>query len=333
MRAVVVRPDSSLVLDEVPSPVPGPGEVRLQVHATAVNRADLLQRRGLYPPPPGKSEILGMEAAGIIVEVGPGVTGWAPGDRVAALLAGGGYAGEVCCPAGHLLPVPADMPLEDAAVLPEVLTTAWLNLVEVGHAHPGDRVLVHAGGSGVGTTAVQLCRHLGLRAWVTAGSDEKIALCRRLGAAGGANRHRERFADYVDAWTDGRRMDVILDPVGGAYLDDNLRSLATGGRLVLIGLLGGRRATVDLGRLLVKRQQILGSTLRSRGDADKTRILDGLRAEVWPAVLRGEIVPVIDRVVPLSRADDAHAVLATNQTVGKIVLRVGEDELTALHEA
>ncbi|MBN2801150.1 MAG: NAD(P)H-quinone oxidoreductase [Deltaproteobacteria bacterium] len=333
MKAILIQTDGSLIWSQTPTPVPGPGEVRIRVFATAVNRADLLQRRGLYPAPAGESEILGMEAAGVIDAIGPGVEGWSLDEQVAALLAGGGYAEQVVVPAGQLLPIPEGMSFEDAAALPEVLTTAWLNLYLEGGARPGDRVLLHAGASGVGTAAIQLCRVFGQPCYVTVSSEEKLRVCRGLGAQGGALRGREDFAGLTPQWTDGHRFDLILDPVGAGYLDDNLRSLATDGRLILIGLLSGSRAQLDLGRLLVKRLRVIGSTLRSRSREDKARIIASLREQVWPHVERGAIVPVIDRVLPVQRAAEAHAILSENGTVGKIVLSVGEDELDALHEA
>jgi len=320
VKAIVVRGDR-LDWADVSGPDLGPGQVRVRVRATAVNRADLLQRSGFYPPPPGASAILGLEAAGEVVEAGSD-TGWHPGDRVCALLAGGGYAEEVVVPAGHLLPIPDGMDFAHAAALPEVLATAWLNLWGEAALRPGERVLLHAGASGVGTAAIQLCGAFGNPCWVTAGADDKIARCVALGARGGANRKSDDFAERVAEWTDGHGMDVILDPVGAAYLERNVRSLATGGRLVLIGLLSGREAPLDLGRMLVKRLRIVGSTLRARSDADKAAIIADLRARVWPLVEKGEVVPVIDRVLPITEADAAHKAIASDQTFGKVVLVV-----------
>ncbi len=321
MKAIAVD-SGALVWRDRPDPELGPGEVRLAVRATAVNRADLLQAKGLYAPPPGKSDVLGLEAAGTVVEVAPDVTGWAIGDRAAALLAGGGYADQVTCPAGHLLPIPDGMTDTDAAALPEVLCTAFLNLVIEAGVKTGDRVLLHAGASGVGTAAIQLCRALGASTWVTAGSAGKIARCVALGAAGGTDRHTGDFVDDVRTWTDKRGADVILDPVGGDYLDRNVRALAVGGRLVVIGLMGGRAAELDLGRLMVKRQRVIGSVLRARPDAEKTALIARLRAEVWPLVAAGQILPIVEEVVDIQAAGAAHARLATDNTVGKLVLRV-----------
>lgn len=321
MNAIHVE-SGTLRWGPAPDPALPPGHVRLRARATAVNRADLLQAAGAYPPPPGKSPILGLEVAGEVLESAPDVDGWTAGDRVCALLAAGGYAEQVVVPAGHLLRVPDRLSLEQAAALPEVLTTAWLNLWREAALQPGERVLLHAGASGVGTAAIQLCRVRGNPCFVTAGSDAKIATCTALGAEGGANRHDTDFEAAVREWTGGRGVDVILDPVGGDYLERNLRCLATGGRLVLIGLLGGRSAPLDLGRVLVKRLRIVGSVLRARPDDEKTRILDDLRAHAWPLVASGEVVPIVDRVLPISRAGAAHAAIASNQTVGKVVLSV-----------
>jgi len=318
VNAIVAHGDR-LDRAEVPAPESAPGHVRVRVRATAVNRADLHQRAGHYPPPPGKSAILGLEAAGEVVEA-EADSPWQPGDRVCALLAGGGYADEVVVPVGHLLPIPEGMDFTHAAALPEALATAWLNLWGEAALAPGERVLVHAGGSGVGTAAIQLCRAFGNPCWVTAGNTDKVARCVALGAAGGADRFAEDFAARVPGWTHGHGMDVILDPVGGAYLERNLRSLAIEGRLVVIGLLGGRSAELDLGRLLVKRLRVVGSTLRSRSDADKTALISDLRARVWPLVESGEVVPVIDRVMPIGEADAAHRAIASDATFGKVVL-------------
>jgi len=321
MNAIDVT-DGSLHWASAPDPALLPGHVRLRVRATAVNRADLLQAAGAYPPPPGKSTILGLEAAGEVTEVAADVTGWAPGDRACALLAGGGYAEQAVMPAGHLLPIPERLSFEQAAALPEVLTTAFLNLWREARLQPRERVLLHAGASGVGTAAVQLCRALGNPCWVTAGSAAKIAACVNLGARGGANRHEADFEDAIVEWSDGAGMDVILDPVGADYLARNLRSLATGGRLVLIGLLGGRAAEIDLGRVLLKRLRVVGSVLRARSDDEKTAILADLRARAWPLVASGDVTPIIDRVLPITEAGAAHAAIASNETVGKVVLTV-----------
>jgi len=323
MLAITIDPQTqALRWSEAPTPELAPGTLRIRVCATAVNRADLVQRAGRYNPPPGASQILGLECAGVVEAVSEAGR-YQPGDRVCALLSGGGYAEQVVVPVGQVLPIPDGMSFTEAAALPEVLTTAWLNLYREGALQPGEHVVLHAGASGVGTAALQLLRRSGNPAFVTAGSAEKIARCVALGAAGGANRHEGSFREAVLGWTGGRGADVILDPVGAGYLDENLKSLAIRGRLVLIGLLSGRRAELDMGRVLVRRLRVIGSVLRARSVAEKADIIAGLEADAWPAVARGEITPTIDRVMPIQAAEEAHAVIASNQTVGKVVLSVG----------
>lgn len=320
---ILKDPESSLVWDDAPTPTAGPGQVLLKVAATAVNRADLSQRAGAYPPPPGASPILGLEAAGTIAALGDGVTGWQLGQRACALLSGGGYAEYVAVPAGHLLPIPQELSFEQAAALPEVLTTAYLNLYIEAALKPGELALIHAGASGVGTAAIQLCRELGNPCLTTASGDKLDALL-KLGATQALDRRAEPFdfAAAAKALTDGRGADVILDPVGGAYLAQNIRALAPGGRLVIIGLLGGPVGELPIGQLMVKRQRVIGSVLRSRSDAEKTAILDALRAHIWPLVAQGRITPIIDRILPIQHAQQAHDQLAANDTIGKIILRV-----------
>jgi putative PIG3 family NAD(P)H quinone oxidoreductase len=318
MRAMVQQ-GNALSWEQVPTPAPGPGEVRIRVRAAGVNRADLAQRAGLYPPPPGASPILGMEVAGEIDAVGEG-THWQVGQPACALLAGGGYAQAAIVPEGHLLPIPRDMTMTEAASLPEAVITAWLNVYGEAAAQPGERVLLHAGASGVGTIAIQICKALGNPVWVTAGSDDKIARCVALGAEGGANRKAGPWAPLADIWTGGQGLDVILDPVGGGYLDANLQSLAIGGRLVIIGLMGGREAKLDIGRLMVKRLRVIGSVLRSRSPAEKAAIIARVEEKVWPLVESRRIVPVIDRVFPITEVDAAHVHMASDASFGKIVL-------------
>lgn len=314
MRAV----GADLSWSDVPTPEPGPGQIRIRVRATAVNRADLMQQKGLYPPPHGASAILGLEAAGEVDAVGPSA-GWAVGDRVCALLSGGGYAEQVVCPADHALPIPDRLDFTDAAALPEVFATARLNVWTEAAARPGEHVVVHAGGSGVGTAAIQLCRALGNPCFVTVGTDEKLARCIALGADGGANRKAGRWADAARTWAP-QGVDVVLDPVGGGYLEDDIALLATGGRVVVIGLMGGRTASLDLGRLLVKRLRVIGSVLRSRTEAEKGRVVADLGRVVWPLVERGEVRPIIDRVLPIARVAEALDLVASDQTFGKVVL-------------
>lgn len=305
---------------EHPAP-PGPaaGEVRLAVAWAGVNRADLMQRAGHYPPPPGVSDVLGLEISGTVSAVGPGVDGLRPGERVCALLAGGGYAEEVVVDARQVLSIPEGLDLCEAAALPEVFATAWLNLFMVGQLAAGERVLLHAGASGVGTAAIQLCRAFGHPCFVTAGSDAKLAVCRELGADAVFNRHKGSFADAVKAWGGA---DLILDPVGGAYLADNQRVLNADGRLVLIGLMGGRHAELDLGRMLMKRQRLIGSTLRAKPPAAKGAILDALRTHVWPRLAKGEIRPLIDRTWPIDEVEAAHAHVQRDANIGKVLLAV-----------
>jgi putative PIG3 family NAD(P)H quinone oxidoreductase len=322
MKAIKVDGDR-LDWTDVPDVSAGVGEVLIRVRATAINRADLAQRRGGYPPPAGASAILGLECAGEVAAVGEGVGRYRVGDRVCALLAGGGYAEFVNVPAGQVLPMPASLDFEQAAALPEVFATAYLNLYMEAALQPAERVLLHAGASGVGTAAIQLCKAFGNPCFVTAGSDEKIRRCVDLGAAGGANRHTERFVEKLAEWTGKRGVDVILDPVGAQYLTDNLRSLSTDGRLVVIGLMGGNKAELEIGLMMVKRLRVIGSTLRARSVAAKSAVMDALARRVWPLIERGEIAPVIDRVFAVAQAGEAHALMAGNDTFGKIVLRVG----------
>jgi putative PIG3 family NAD(P)H quinone oxidoreductase len=308
--------------DEVDDLRPGVGEILIRNEASAVNRADLIQAAGGYPPPPGASEILGLECAGEVIEVGEGVARYQPGDRVCALLAGGGYAEQVVVAAGQALPIPEGLSSIEAAALPEVFATAYLNIFMEAAAQPFERVLLHAGASGVGTAAIQLCASFDNPCCVTAGGDDKIARCVKLGAAGGANRHTESFAEKVSAWTDGQGFDVILDPVGAAYLSDNLRSLNFEGRLVVIGLMGGANAEVELGLMLGKRLRIVGSTLRARSVAAKAAVMDQLERRVWPKLASGEIKPIIDSVVPMASAEEAHRLIAGDGTFGKVVLEL-----------
>ncbi len=301
---------------------PGPGHVRIANRASAVNRADLVQREGRYPPPPGASDVLGLECAGVVEAVGDGVARVGVGDHVCALLAGGGYAETVVVPAGQVLKMPRGLSFVEAASLPEVFATAYLNLYMEAGLGLAETVLLHAGGSGVGTAAIQLCREFGNPCYVTAGSESKVERCIGLGATAGCDRHGESFGDRVREWTRGAGVDVILDPVGGAYLAQNLACLGLEGRLIVIGLMGGARAELPLGVMMVKRQRVIGSTLRSRTIAQKAIVMDALKERVWPRVEAGAIGPVIDTVFPMDRAEEAHRLIAGNQTFGKIVLEV-----------
>lgn len=312
----------ALVLGEVPEPSVGAGEVLVEVVASGVNRADLLQREGHYPPPPGASQVLGLECAGRVAALGAGVAGWSVGDEVAALLAGGGHAERVAVPAGQLLPVPGGVSVLDAAALPEAVCTVWSNLVTVAHLREGETLLVHGGGSGIGTMAIQVARLLGARTVVTCGSARKAQACRALGADVAVNYHEDDFVAAVREVTDGGGADVVLDVIGARYLDRNLRSLAPGGRLVVIGLQGGTRAELDLGRLLARRVSVHGTTLRSRPVSEKAAIVADVREHVWPAVADGQVRPVIDRVLPWHEMAEAHRVLADGENIGKVLMQV-----------
>jgi putative PIG3 family NAD(P)H quinone oxidoreductase len=322
MHAIVIREAGGpevLTWREVPDPEPGPGEALVDVVASAINRADLLQRAGHYDPPPGASPYPGLECSGRISRLGPDVTGWQVGDEVCALLAGGGYATRVAVPVGQLLPVPPGVDLEDAAALPEAACTVWSNLADVARLRAGETLLVHGGGSGIGTFAIQYGAALGARVLTTARAGKHDELT-RLGAQLAIDYPTERFADAVATATGGRGADVILDIQGAAYLADNLASLARGGRLVVIGMQGGRRAELDLGVLAAKRAMVAATLLRSRPLAEKVQIIQGVRDEVWPLIASGRVRPVVDRRVPMPEAALAHQVVARNEHVGKVLL-------------
>jgi putative PIG3 family NAD(P)H quinone oxidoreductase len=325
MRAILIdEPGDETVLrvGETEPPKLGAGELRIRVAATAVNRADLLQRQGLYPPPAGASPILGLECAGTVAEVGAGVAEWKPGDRVMALLPGGGYAEEVVVHAGSVLPVPERLSLEAAAAVPEVFLTAYLNLFELGALPPSGRALVHGGGSGVGTAAIQLVKAVGGRIFVTAGSDAKCAQCRELGADVAIHYRNESFAEKVKEASGGRGVDVVLDSIGAAYLEGNLASLAIGGRLVLIGLMAGAKTEINLASLLTRRLSVIGSTLRTRSVEEKAAITAAFQRRFGADLASGRIRPVVDRVLPLAQAPEAHRAMKASEHFGKIVLRV-----------
>lgn len=313
-----------LRVTQVPDPSPGPGEVLVDVVASGVNRADLLQRQGHYPPPPGTSPVLGLECSGRIAALGEGVHGWQVGDEVAALLAGGGYAEQVVVPVGQLMPLPQGVGLVEAAALPEAVCTVWSNVVGVAGLAEGETLLVHGGGSGIGTMAIQLARLVGARTVVTCGSARKVDACLTLGADVAVNYREQDFVAAVKEATGGRGADVVLDVIGARYLDQNLRSLATEGRLVVIGLQGGTRAELDLGRLLSQRLSVHGTTLRSRSTEDKAAIVKTVVEQVWPAVQDRRVLPVVDRVLPWERAAEAHRVLAEGENIGKVLLQVRE---------
>jgi putative PIG3 family NAD(P)H quinone oxidoreductase len=326
MRAVTISESGGpdvLRWAEVPDPVCGPGEVVVDVTATAVNRADLLQRQGFYPPPPGASDVLGLECSGLISEVGEGVTGWSVGDEVCALLSGGGYAEKVAVPAGQLLPRPAGVELATAAALPEVTCTVWSNVFLLAGLRRGDSFLVHGGSSGIGTMAIQLAARVGARVFTTAGTAAKLDVCRELGAEVGINYRDEDFVERIKDETDGAGVDVILDNMGAKYLARNIDALAVGGRLVSIGMQGGTKAELDLGTLMRKRASVHATTLRSRpatGPGGKAEIVTAVRHDVWPDVERGVVRPIVDRRLPMSRAAEAHAVVEASAHIGKVLL-------------
>jgi len=324
MRAtVIVEPGGPDVLTwaEVEDPpTPGPGEVAIAVAATAVNRADLLQRQGFYPPPAGAPAYPGLECSGTVAAIGAGVVGWAVGDAVCALLGGGGYAERVNAPAGQLLPVPTGVDLVSAAALPEVACTVWSNVFMLAGLRPGERLLVHGGGSGIGTMAIQLGRAAGAFVLATAGSAAKLDRCTELGANVGINYRESDFVEAVRAATEGHGADVILDLMGASYLARNVAALAVNGRLVVIGLQGGAKAELDLGQLLGKRAAILATTLRARPSAEKDAIVAAVREHVWPLIEAGTVRPVIDRVLPIAQAADAHRLIESGGAVGKVLL-------------
>jgi putative PIG3 family NAD(P)H quinone oxidoreductase len=312
-------PDA-LVWAEVPDPEPGEGEVLVDVTAAGVNRADLLQRQGFYDPPPGASPYPGLECSGRVAALGPGVSGWSVGDEVCALLSGGGYAEKVAVPHGQLLPVPDGVPPATAGALPEVTCTVWSNVVMGAHLRPGETLLVHGGASGIGTMAVQLGRAVGARVAVTAGSAEKLERCAELGAEILVDYHRQDFVEEVRRATDGRGADVVLDIIGAKYLERNVRVLAPGGRLAVIGLQGGAKAELNLGALLVKRASVLAASLRGRPAEEKAEIVAAVREHVWPLLADGRVRPVLDRSLPMREAGRAHRVLEESGHVGKVVL-------------
>ncbi len=314
-----------LKVADAPPPSLGAEDIRILVHTTAVNRADLLQRQGLYPPPAGASAILGLECAGEVTEVGAAVQGWQVGDRAMALLAGGGYAEEACVHYGSAMHVPPTMSWEEAGALPEVFLTAFLNLFMLGEVATGQSALVHGGGSGVGTASIQLLREAGARCLVTAGSDDKCQRCRDLGADVAINYRSGDFAPQVREATGGRGVNVILDSIGGRYLAANLECLALDGRLVIIGLIGGAQAELNLAALLVRRLRVIGSTLRARSVASKAEIVTRFLEQFGRALKAGRIKPVVDRVLPLEQAAEAHRVVQASAHFGKVVLRVRPD--------
>ncbi|MEV5705791.1 NAD(P)H-quinone oxidoreductase [Actinoallomurus sp. NPDC052274] len=319
MHAIVIeKPGDPDVLRwaEVPDPVIGHDEVLLDVVAAGVNRADIMQRQGFYPPPKGAPEYPGLEAAGRVAAVGDGVTGWKVGDEACALLSGGGYATRVAVPAGQLLPIPRGLSLVEAASLPEVACTVWSNVFMLARLRPGESFLVHGGSSGIGTMAIQLAKAHGARVLCTAGTEEKLERCRELGADVAINYRTE---DFVEA---ARPVDVILDNIGAKYLPRNVETLGTGGRLVVIGLQGGGVGELDLGRLLTKRASVHATSLRARPLEEKAEVVTAVREHVWPLLESGTVHPIVDRTLPMADAAAAHRVMEESTHVGKIVLTV-----------
>jgi putative PIG3 family NAD(P)H quinone oxidoreductase len=325
MTAIEIREPGGpevLVPTRRPRPEPGPGEVLVRVAAAGVNRPDVLQRLGGYPPPPGASDIPGLEIAGAIAALGEGVAGWAPGDEVSALVTGGGYAEYCAAPAVQCLPVPAGLGLAEAAAMPETFFTVWSNVFDRGGLAAGESFLVHGGSSGIGTTAIQLAKAFGARVFATAGSAEKCAACEALGAERAINYREEDFVAVVKAATGGKGLDLVLDMVGGDYVQRNIEALRPDGRLVYIAFLGGSKVEVNLLPLMLKRLTLTGSTLRARSPEFKGAIAENLRRKVWPLIERGEVKPVIAESFPLARAAAAHRLMESSTHIGKIVLTI-----------
>jgi putative PIG3 family NAD(P)H quinone oxidoreductase len=306
-----------LSVGEVPDPTPGAGEVLIDVVATAINRADIMQRLGFYPPPPGASDVIGLECSGRVAGLGEGVDGWSVGDEVCALLAGGGYAARVAVPAGQVMPIPSGVSLVEAAGLPEVAATVWSNVFMTAHLQKGERFLVHGGAGGIGTMAIQLAAARGAEVFTTAGSPEKLELCRSLGASHVIDYREE---DFVEVITEAGGADVILDNMGAKYLGRNVTALATAGRLVIIGMQGGTTGELDINALLRKRGSVTATSLRARPVAEKTAICCGVVENVWPLVASGAIRPVVETTMPLEDVARAHQLMDDGGRAGKIVL-------------
>ena len=325
MHGIVAESADNLRWQQVPDVTAGPDDVLIKVTAAGVNRADLLQAAGRYPPPPGASELLGMEVSGVVEAVGDNVHDWAPGQEVCALLAGGGYAEYVAVPAGQVLPHPVGLDLVDSAGMPEVACTVWSNLVMTAHLREGQLLLIHGGASGIGTHAIQVAWALGARVAVTAGSQGKLDACRELGAEILINYHDEDFVARVHEASDGRGADVILDIMGASYLDRNIDALATEGRLVIIGMQGGVKGELNIGKLMGKRAHVIGTTLRARptnGPGSKSEVVAAVRESVWPMIANGRVRPIIGARLPIQDAGEAHRMLSSGEVTGKVVLTV-----------
>ena len=315
------KPESMAIAEDT-TPRPGPGEILIEVHCAGINRPDVLQRSGRYPPPPGASPILGLEVAGTVAALGEGVSEWKVSDRVTALVPGGGYAEYCVAPASHALPVPDSLDMAQAAALPETWFTVWANLVDLGRLKAGERLLVHGGSSGIGLTAIQLARHLGVTSLVTVGSEEKARFCRDFGADHAINYREADFVEAVKAHTCGEGVDVVLDMVGAPYLQKNLSVLRRDGRLVLIAFLEGSKGEFDLMPVMLKRLAITGSTMRPRTVAEKAAIRDALLERIWPEIAAGTLRPHVHAVFPLAEAAEAHRLMESSRHIGKIVLQV-----------
>ena len=311
-------------IKEGEAPEPGKGEVLIRVHAAGVNRPDVMQRQGLYPPPPGASPILGLEVSGEVVAVGNDVSAWSVSDRVCALTNGGGYAEYVAVPAGQCLPLPAGLPMEEAAALPETFFTVWTNVFDRAMLMPGERFLVHGGSSGIGTTAIQMAKALGSKVFTTAGSAEKCAVCRRLGADVAVNYTEQDYVKVINEATEGQGVDVILDMVGGDYVARNLELAAIDGRIASISFLKGSQVEIDMMQVLRKRLTITGSTLRPRTAEAKADIAQKLRAQIWPLIENKEIKPLIAARFPLMDAAESHKLMESSKHIGKIILMVAD---------
>jgi putative PIG3 family NAD(P)H quinone oxidoreductase len=320
VRAVVTTEPGGpevLSIGEVEDPRPAAGEVLIDVVATAVNRADTLQRQGFYPPPPGVTDVIGLECSGRIAELGEGVEGWQVGDEVCALLAGGGYAERVAVPVGQVMSIPAGVGLVEAAALPEVATTVWSNVFMTAHLQKGERFLVHGGAGGIGTMAIQLASALGAEVFTTAGSPEKLDFCRSLGASRAISYRDE---DFVEVLKEAGGADVILDNMGAKYLPRNVAALATGGRLVIIGMQGGTKGELDINTLLRKRASVTATSLRARPLAEKAAICCGVVENVWPLVAAGTVTPIVEATMPLAEVGRAHELMEAGGHAGKFVL-------------
>jgi NADPH2:quinone reductase len=325
MHAIVAESSDDLTWREVPDIAPGDGEILIKVTCAGVNRADLLQAAGNYPPPPGASPILGLEVSGTVVDVGVETSGWTIGQDVCALLAGGGYAEYVAVPAGQVLPLPSGVDVRDAAALPEVACTVWSNLVLTAHLSPGQLLLIHGGASGIGTHAIQVARALGARIAVTAGSAEKLELCRELGAEVTICYRDEDFVERVKEVTAGAGADVIFDIMGASYLDRNINALASDGQLIVIGMQGGVKGELNIGKLIGKRARVIGTALRGRpveGPAGKSAIVGAVVDAVWPMIADGRVRPMIGARFPIQQAADAHQLMSSGDVTGKILLEV-----------